>query len=297
MLADHVAQFVQRRHHVVVAVLTARGARPRHLQVFQHGLQFLEQPARGILVAGARQIFQPVEHALEILLAQRARVTIERPRKLLRILAHLLGKSLQELVHGRAQLIHQLLDFFVARAAFERLTKRLLCLTQCLFGLRDVSVFKLNGHVPQPGHHFAQGVVVFRILKIEIDRTQAEIDAGFLCEALRRDSERVKRGKHQRFCFGVERQDTPLLDERASQGLYENPLRQRQLLRLTTALIAGLIPRRQRHDRFGTGPRMLGKVMRGLRRTGAGARLRQGECVVRRGEQRTTGCVGRRPRP
>ena len=120
---------------------------------------------------------------------------------MLRILAHLLGKSLQEFVHGRAQLIHQLLDFFVARAAFERLTERLLRLAQCLFGLRDVSVFELYGHVPQPRHHFAQGVVVFRILKIEIDRAQAEIGAGFLCEALRRDSERVKRGKHQRLCF------------------------------------------------------------------------------------------------
>ncbi len=79
LLADHVAQFVQRRHHIVVAVLAARGARPRHLQVLQHGLQFLEQPARCILVAGARQIFQPVKHTLEILLAQRATVTIERP--------------------------------------------------------------------------------------------------------------------------------------------------------------------------------------------------------------------------
>src|SRR6185436_19221664 len=79
--------------HLAVALL---GLTP--LAITPHVLQFLEQPARGILVAGARQIFHPVEHALEILLAQRARVTIKRPRKLLRILAHLLGKSLQELV-------------------------------------------------------------------------------------------------------------------------------------------------------------------------------------------------------
>ena len=34
LLADHLAEFVERRHHVVVAVHVA--ARLRHLKVFQH---------------------------------------------------------------------------------------------------------------------------------------------------------------------------------------------------------------------------------------------------------------------
>ena len=46
LLADHVAQFVERRHHIVVAVIhVAAGA--RHLQVFEHLLKLVEQlPSR-----------------------------------------------------------------------------------------------------------------------------------------------------------------------------------------------------------------------------------------------------------
>src|SRR5262249_36332336 len=53
LLTQHVAQFVERRHHVVVIV--GRSAGLRHLQVLEHRLQFLEQPPRRVLVAGARQ--------------------------------------------------------------------------------------------------------------------------------------------------------------------------------------------------------------------------------------------------
>src|SRR5207302_478097 len=42
LLADHVAELVEHRHHVVVAVL-AHLAGARHLQVFQHLLQLVEQ--------------------------------------------------------------------------------------------------------------------------------------------------------------------------------------------------------------------------------------------------------------
>ena len=93
--------------------------------------------------------------------------------KLLRILAHFLGERLQELVHGGAQLIHQLFDFFVARAALERLPQRLLRLAQRLLGLRHVSVFELDRHVPQPRDDIAQCVVALCMLEIVIDRTQA----------------------------------------------------------------------------------------------------------------------------
>ena len=40
LLADDVAEFVERRHHVVVAVHVA--ARTRHLEIFQHLLQLFE---------------------------------------------------------------------------------------------------------------------------------------------------------------------------------------------------------------------------------------------------------------
>ena len=49
LLADHVAELVQRLLHVVVAALAGL----RHLQVFQHLLQLFEQLLCRILVAGA----------------------------------------------------------------------------------------------------------------------------------------------------------------------------------------------------------------------------------------------------
>src|ERR1700722_13889393 len=49
LLADHVAEFIQRLLHIAVAGL----ARLRHLQVFQHLLQLIEQLFGRILVAGA----------------------------------------------------------------------------------------------------------------------------------------------------------------------------------------------------------------------------------------------------
>ena len=54
LLADHVAKLVQRRHHVVVAVAIHLLSRTGHLQIFEHGLELLQHPARGILGAGAR---------------------------------------------------------------------------------------------------------------------------------------------------------------------------------------------------------------------------------------------------
>src|SRR6185312_1729723 len=115
LLADHVAELVERLIHLVVALIgLCAGA--RHLQVFEHGLELVEQLLRGFAVAGAREVLQPIEHAVQIALRQRARIAIERPRQLLRVLAHLVRQCLHEFVHGGAQILHQLLDFLVGRA-------------------------------------------------------------------------------------------------------------------------------------------------------------------------------------
>ena len=297
LLADHVAQFVERRHHVVVALVALR-ARARHLQVLEHRLQFFQQPARGLLVAGARQVLQPVEHALEIALAEHAGIAVERARELLRILPHLLRQRLQVLVHGGAQLIHQLFQLFVAGAAFERLAQRVLRLAQRQFGLADIAVLELHRHVPHARHHLAQLVVALGVGQVEIDRAQAEIDGGLGREFFRRDGERVERGQHQRLGVGIEREDAALLDQGARHRLDEDALRKLQLGRLAAALVAGLVARHQRHRDLGAGPRMLGEVARGLRRAAAGARLRQREREFRRAEQRMRRLLGlgaRRP--
>ena len=45
--------------------------------------KLLQQLARGVLGAVAREVLQPVEHALEVALAQRAGVAVERAGELL----------------------------------------------------------------------------------------------------------------------------------------------------------------------------------------------------------------------
>src|SRR5262249_37441977 len=50
LLTDHVAELVERRHHVVVAVHLLPG--PRRLQVLEHLLQLLQHSPRRILGAG-----------------------------------------------------------------------------------------------------------------------------------------------------------------------------------------------------------------------------------------------------
>ena len=81
---DHVAELVELRHHIVqvVAVLIRR----RHLQILHHLLELLQKLPRGILGAVARQVLQPVEHILEVLLAHDPRIAIERPGELLFVL-------------------------------------------------------------------------------------------------------------------------------------------------------------------------------------------------------------------
>ena len=257
-------------------------ARLRHLQVLQHRLHLLEQPARGLPVAGAREVFQPVEHAVEIALGEHAGIAVERPRKLLRILLHLLRQRLQELVHGGAQIIHQLLELLVAGAALERLAQRLLRLAQRLLGLADIAV--LDAARPCPTAAPPPRATDRRCCaccEVVIDRAQAEIDAGVGRELFGRDGERVERGQHQRLLVGVERQDAALLDQRARQRLDEEALRQREFERLAAAFVAGLVVRDQRHRHLGAGPGVLGEIVDGLPAPAAGARLRQREAHIR----------------
>jgi len=87
---------------------------------------------------------------------------IDRPRRL-RVLAHLLGQRLQELVERRPQLLHQLLELFVARPALQRLTQRILRLPQPRLGVGHVAVLDLRRHRPQALHHLAYRVVVLRL--------------------------------------------------------------------------------------------------------------------------------------
>src|SRR5262249_28958638 len=84
LLADHVAELVERGHHVVVAVIHLLPG-TGHRQVLQHLLEVLQHAARGIPGAGARHLFEPIDHVAQILRAELARIGIERAGQLLRI--------------------------------------------------------------------------------------------------------------------------------------------------------------------------------------------------------------------
>ena len=102
LLADDIAEFIHRLVHVIVAGLTGL----RHLQIFQHRLELVEQLLGGILVARARQPFHALDHVVEILLTHDLGVGIERASQCLRIVPHLLFSELaQEIVEGRAQIL------------------------------------------------------------------------------------------------------------------------------------------------------------------------------------------------
>ena len=250
LLADHVAEFVQRLLHVVVAALTGL----RHLQVFQHLLQLFQQLPGGILVAGARQPLQPVEHALEILLAQHFRVGIERTRQLLRIVAQLLGELAQEIVQRSAQIVGELLDLLVAGAALQRLLQRFLRRAQRLVDVGDLAVLDGDGERPQAADDLAHRRIGAGRLELPRHAVEAEIVTGLRREQFRRDHQRVERRIDLRILVGVERENAALFDQGARQRLGEQPLRQPHVERLAAAFVAGLVlgrrgsaSRRRRH--------------------------------------------------
>ena len=146
LLMDHVAELIELRHHVVVVVAVIH-ARLRHLQIFHHLLQLLQQLASGVLVAALRKLLQLVEHVFQVALAEHAIVRAERPRQLLRIL-QLLHHRLHEAVHRRAELIHQLFQLGIAGAALQRLAQRLLGVAQLRLRVADVAVLELHRHRP-----------------------------------------------------------------------------------------------------------------------------------------------------
>ncbi len=121
MLARQIAELVQR---LLTLAVTLPGL--RHLKIFEHLLHLVEQFARGLLVAGARQTLHAIDHAFEILWAHCLGVRIERTRQLLRIVFHLVRKLAHEIIQRSLQIFRELFDLFVAGAAFQGLFQSIL---------------------------------------------------------------------------------------------------------------------------------------------------------------------------
>ena len=174
LLADHVAELVQRLLHVVIAGLAGLG----ELQALQHLLQLIEQLLRRVLVAGARQPLQAVEHVVEVLLTHDLGVGIERPGQGLRIVAKLLGQLAHEVIERRAQILGELPDFLVAGAALEGLLERVLGRTKRLVDIGDVAILDRDRERPQARHRLAHRIVGSRQFKFPRHAAQAEIVTG-----------------------------------------------------------------------------------------------------------------------
>ncbi len=278
LLADHVAELVERRHHVLVALVHIRHA---HLQIFHHLLQLLQKLARGVLGAVAREIFQSVEHALEIARAERAGIGAERAGELAAVF-QLLRHRLHETVHGGAQLVHQRLDLLVGGAAVERLLQRVFGGAQGFLRIGNVAVLEAHRHLPKPLHDVPQIVVALGSVQRPVDRTQAEIDAGFRRESFWRHGERIERGEDDRAALRIERQIATLLDQSPRQRFGKNSLGQAQGERLAPALVAGIVAGDQRHDNVGARPGMIGEVLDRLANAVSCARLRQDQREIGR---------------
>ena len=248
-------------------------ARARHLQVFQHLLQSGRATARRVLGAGAGELLHAVEHTLKILGAELARILVERPRHL-RVLAHLLGERLQELVERRPQVVHQLLEFLVGGAALERLTQRLLGGAQLLLGVGDVAVLELGRHRPQPLHHVAQVVVRLGLGEIPVDRAQAEIDAELRRVVLRRDREARRARRYAVARIGIEGEMRRCSISARASGLMNDAAAAARTARWCPRCSASSRAIK-RHRHVGAGPRILGQILDGLADAVLGARLRQ----------------------
>ena len=259
----------------------------RHLQVLEHLLELLEQLLGGLLVAGARQPLHPLDHVVEILLAHYPGVGVERPSQLLRIVAQLFGELAHEFVERSPQVLGQLLDLFIAGAAFQRLLQRVLRRAQCFVDIGDVAVLDHHGERPQAGDNFAQRRVIPGGIQLPRDAVETEILAGLGCKQFGRDHQGVQRGIDVPVLIGIERQNPALLDQRPRQRLGEQPFRKPHVKRFTAALIAGLVLGRQRQRDVGAGIGILAEILYSLADAITGTRIWKHQRKLRRVEQRS----------
>src|SRR5579872_3495899 len=282
LLADHVAELVPRLIHLVIAGLAGL----RELKAFQHLLQLVEQLSRRVLVARTRQPLQPVDHAVEVLLAHDPGVGIERPRQRLRIVAKLFGELADKIIERRAQILGELLDLFVTGAALQRFLERVLRRAKRLVDIGDVAILDRHRERPHARDNPAQSIVGMRLFELPRDTAQAEILANFRHEQFRRDQQRLQRIDDLGTLVGIERQRATLLNQRARQRLGEQTFGQAHIEGLAMPLIAGLILGRQRQPDVGAGVRIFAEVLDGLAHAVTGADIRQHQRELRRFKQR-----------
>ena len=197
-----------------LAVLRAAHVLEHLLHLVEHGLGvFARAVARGVL--------HLVHHLVEILRLKRSDPRDCCRARVARHLAH-------EAVRGLSQLLHELLDFFVACAALKRFAQSLLGGAQVALGLRGVAILDLLRHRPEQGRDVKQIGVAVGVLERGLGLLEAEIDVGGRVEQFRRDREpgQCRVDPFWRM-VRVEDEVATLLDERAGERIMEGALRQR----------------------------------------------------------------------
>ncbi len=262
------------------------------LQVVHHALQFRQHLLGLIARAGARQIFDLVHHALQILLAQHV-VHLRIVHGALRVLHRLLGQRLHELLHGLAQFLHQARDLLVGRIVLQRILQRLLGVAQAALGQRQIAVLDAERDLPEIIGGAAQHVVIIGEGQTGAGRPHGEEMRDIGDRLVGAGGERVVQLQRAGHAVGVEGEDLALFGDGAGQRLIEALGRQDHLLRLAAAFLSGGVPGDQRDAHGLAGERMFAEVAAGQPLDVLGVAARQIQPVFRRGIERARILGGR----
>ena len=241
------------------------------LHLVEHRLGFVARAVAGGLLHAVHQLVEILGLLVRILLALVALA--------LGLARHFPGEALRRL----AQVLHQLLDLVVARAALERLAQRLLGGAQIALGLGGVAVLDLLGHRPEQRGDVEKVGVGARRGERFLRLLHAEVGVGGRIEQLWRDGEPGQRRidpLHR--MVGIEDEVAALLDERARERVVKGALRQRHFDGRARARLPRDADGGERHLHARARPRMFGKVGGGAGLADAVAARRQLQGGLRR---------------
>ena len=260
---------------------------PAGAQIVHHALHFGEQLPGSVLGARLRQILDLVHHPFQVTLTQHSCHFVLAKRILRhRVLQRFLGKLAHELVHRLPQLLHQPVDFLVARAILKRITQPFLCLAQPALGFRQIPELDSKGNLPHEIKRIAQPVIVPGVDDAAPDHRKSGDGGSAVDEFVRCGEYRVQHVGDMLRLARIECQYPPLLDDRASKRIGELPTGQGHLVGSALARLAGVVSGEKGNLHFASRPGVLGEVAIGLRRTLLGAVARQRQGQMRRLHQR-----------
>src|SRR5690606_2497047 len=120
-----------------------------------------------------------------------------------------------ELVERLAQLIHEPLDFLVARAFLQRFRQIFLRLAQATLGLGEIAILEAKGGVPELIDDALEAIAALVAHEPPVGATQADVGAVVREKALGLGGDRVEAYEHLITIARILDEVTPLLDHGA----------------------------------------------------------------------------------